>query len=73
VTLDPRSPFVEHLAERDAYEDDPEGRALAAATEAEDRRLAYEDWLDRELCDSRWPWAELFRAQAADIGEVHYP
>lgn len=76
MTLDERPSIVEHRALREAYADDPEGRAIALATEAEDRRLAHEDWLDRELCESpeaeAAKWAGIFRAAPSWMRDVIY-
>jgi hypothetical protein len=80
MSLDELRPIDEHrrlreqmLAQAAPRRDDPETWRLMRLTEQDTRDQRAAEVAERDLCDSRWPWAELFRAQAADIGEVHYP
>jgi hypothetical protein len=85
VSPDEGLPVWDHVAERRLYEfeayvearlaAEPTGEwvPIAAATEQAARDALAEIAAEQELVESRWPWAELFAAQAADIGEVHYP
>lgn len=53
-----------------------EWQRIARITEAEDRAHARADWEERELIESpeaiEQRWREIFRAQAAHVGPVHY-